>query len=167
MNDDVLPAAPPRSRLAGVNHIAIMTPDLERLIRFYERVFGATPGVPSDNQPWKCSLEIAPGTVFHLFEVPAAIARQPDDLPFDQGSINHFALEARDAEAFLQIRALLIAGSHADESVFESPGTFSLFAVDPDGLFIEVTLVRPSDWTPPFKTTAFVPHDAERGSMPP
>jgi catechol 2,3-dioxygenase-like lactoylglutathione lyase family enzyme len=156
MDDDLASPPSPRSRLAGISHLVLTTSDLDRLVRFYETVFGASVVYRAARRPWKCTIEIAPGAIIRMFEVPAGSARQPDDLPLDAGSISHFALAARGKEAFLEIRALLIAGGHADESVFEGPNGFSLYALDPDGLFIEVTLERPPGWTPPFKTTAFV-----------
>lgn len=140
-----------------------MTPNLERLVRFYETVFGATVHRRAESHPWKCTIEIAPGTTIRVFEVPAGSGRQPEDLALDQGSINHFALAARDPAAFMEIRALLIAGTHADEVVHEGPHGFSVYATDPDGLFIEVTLAKPVAWMPPFRTTAFVPLNAEAG----
>lgn len=160
----VSPLSPPRSRLAGFSHIALMTPNLERLVRFYETIFGAVTHRRTESHPWRCTIEIAPGTTIRVFEVPAGSARRPDDLALDQGSINHFALAARDPAAFMEIRALLIAGNHADEAVYEGPHGYSVYAVDPDGLFIEVTLAKPVEWTPPFRTTAFVPVSPTVGS---
>ncbi len=163
MNDDAHPAPLPPSRLAGFSHITLTTPNLKRLVRFYETVFGATAEARPSSPPWKAVLQLASGTTIRVFEVPPGSGRQPDDLPLDAGSINHFGLAARDADAFLEIRALLIAGNHADEVVYEGPHGYSIYAVDPDGLFIEVTLARPAGWAPPFPTTAFAASPASPG----
>ena len=152
MNDDVHPSRP---RVARIGHIALMTPNLARLTAFYVDVFGGSVASSTGSPPWKCTIQIAPGTLLHLYEVPAESARQQDDLPFDAGSINHFALEARSPEEFLRIRERLIAGGYTDTSVVAAPYGYSLNVLDPDGLYLEVTLERPDDWDPPFRTTAF------------
>lgn len=154
MNDDVHPS---RTRVARIGHIALMTPNLSRLTQFYVEIFGGAVVSSTGIPPWKCTIQIAPGTVLHLYEVPAETARRHDDLPFDVGSINHFALEAEDAEDFLAIRERLIAGGYTDASVMAAPYGYSLNALDPDGLYLEVTLERPEGWDPPFRTTAFSP----------
>ena len=154
MNDDVHPG---RTRVARIGHIALMTPNLARLTQFYVDVFGATLCSSTGDPPWKCTLQIAPGTVLHVYEVPSESARRHDDLPFDVGSINHFALEVESPEAFLEIRERLIAGGYTDASVVAAPYGYSLNVLDPDGLYLEVTLERPDNWEPPFRTTAFSP----------
>lgn len=154
MNDDVHPSL---SRVARISHIALMTPNLARLTTFYVEIFGGAVVSSTGNPPWKCTLQLAPGTVLHLYEVPAESARRHDDLPFDVGSINHFALEILGPEEFLNIRERLIAGGYTDASVVAAPYGYSLNVLDPDGLYLEVTLERPPGWEPPFRTTAFRP----------
>ena len=159
MNDDVHLS---HMGVARIGHIALMTPDLARLTQFYVNVFGGAIVSSTGNPPWKCTLQLAPGTVLHLYEVPVESARRHDDLPFDAGSINHFALEARSPEAFLSLRERLIAGGYSDASVVAAPYGYSINVLDPDGLYIEVTLERSADWDPPFRTTAFNPMSAPR-----
>ncbi len=154
MNDAVLPS---RTRVARISHIALMTPNLARLTEFYVDIFGGSVISSTGNPPWKCTIQLAPGTVLHLYEVPAESARRHDDLPFDVGSINHFALEAQGPEDFLSIRERLIAGRYTDASVMAAPYGYSLNVLDPDGLYLEITLESPPNWDPPFRTTAFRP----------
>lgn len=157
MNDAVHTTPPVGPLLARIGHLALMTPDLARLTDFYVTIFGAAVTESTGNPAWKCIIDIAPGTALHLYEVPVSSARRHDDLQFDAGSINHFALEAASPNAFLAIRAGLMAGGYADEAVVAAPHGYSLNAVDPDGLYLEVTLARVEDWEPPFRTTAFLP----------
>ncbi len=154
MNDDVHPSRP---RVARIGHIALMTPNLARLSAFYVEVFGGTVASSTGNPPWKCTIQLAPGTLLHLYEVPPESARRHDDLPFDVGSINHFALEAGGPEDFLSVRERLMAGGYTDASVMAAPYGYSLNVLDPDGLYLEVTLERQDGWEPPFRTTAFKP----------
>jgi catechol 2,3-dioxygenase-like lactoylglutathione lyase family enzyme len=154
MNNDVHSS---RTLLARISHIALITPNLARLARFYVEIFGGSVVSSTGNPPWKCTLQLAPGTILHLYEVPPESARQHDDLPFDVGSINHFALEAGGPEDFLSIRERLIAGGYTDTSVMAAPYGYSLNVLDPDGLYLEITLEAPPGWNPPFRTTAFQP----------
>lgn len=159
MNDDVHLS---HMGVARIGHIALMTPDLARLTQFYVDVFDGVIVSGTGQPPWKCTVQLAPGTVLHLYEVPAESARRHDDLPFDVGSINHFALEARSPEDFLRLRERLIAGGYSDASVMAAPYGYSINVLDPDGLYIEVTLERPTGWEPPFRTTAFSPLPTSR-----
>lgn len=154
MNDEVH-CSP--THVARIGHIALMTPDLARLTQFYVEIFGGEVASSTGNPPWKCTLQLSRGTTLHLYEVPAESARRHDDLPFDVGSINHFALEAESPQAFMAIRERLITGGYTDSAVMAAPYGYSLNVIDPDGLYLEVTLDRPEDWEPPFRTTAFRP----------
>lgn len=152
MTQDTNAASP----VSAVNHIALMTGDLDRLAGFYVTVFGAEVLARSEGSPRKCFVRLTPATGLHLFEVPADRARKPADDAYDPGSINHFALESPDPGTFLSTRARLIAAGRADETVYDAPGLYTVFATDPDGLFIELILRKTGDWTPPFATEPFV-----------
>ena len=143
------------SPVSAVNHIALMTAGLDRAVDFYQRVFGAEVLARAEGQPRKCFLKLTQDTNLHMFERPQAAARPTDD-PFDEGSINHFALQARHPEAFIAIRAKLIADGRATEAVYDAPGLYTMLATDPDGLLIEVLVPKQPAWTPPFATEPFV-----------
>ena len=82
-------------------------------------------------------------------------ARRAGDHAFDPGSINHFALEARDPGEFVRIRASLIQAGRTDETVYDATDLYTVFATDPDGLFIELILRKVTGWDPPFATKPF------------
>lgn len=142
------------SPVAAINHIALVTVDLDRLVDFYTRVFGAQVLARAEGQPRKCFLNLTPDTNLHVFEDPQAAAK-PADHPFDEGSINHFALQASDPDTFIGIRDTLIAYGHATKTVYDAPGLYTIFATDPDGLLIEVLIPKEQGWTPPFATEPF------------
>jgi catechol 2,3-dioxygenase-like lactoylglutathione lyase family enzyme len=146
---------PTGSPVSAVNHIALMTARIDRVVDFYEHVFGAEVLARIEGQPRKCFLKLTPNTNLHVFERLQARAK-PADNPFDEGSINHFALEASDPDTFTAIRAKLIADEYANETVYDAPGLYTIFATDPDGLLIEVLVPKQPDWTPPFATEPFV-----------
>lgn len=143
------------SAVSAVNHIALMTADLDRLVGFYQQVFGAEVLARGEGQPRKCFLKVAAATNLHVFERPRARATSTEN-PFDEGSINHFALQASDPEAFTTIRSKLILDGHAAETVYDAPGLYTLFATDPDGLLAEVLVPKETGWTPSFATEPFV-----------
>lgn len=143
------------SPVSAINHIALMTGELDRLADFYATMFGAQILARSEGAPRKCFLELTPATSLHLFEVGPERARRTDDDAFDPGSINHFAIEARDPEEFVRIRASLIQAGRAEKTVYDAPDLYTIFATDPDGLFIELILRKISGWDPPFATKPF------------
>jgi catechol 2,3-dioxygenase-like lactoylglutathione lyase family enzyme len=142
------------SPVSAINHIALMTGELDRLADFYATMFGAQILARSEGTPRKCFLQLTPATSLHLFEVGPERARRTDDA-FDPGSINHFAIEACDPEEFVRIRASLIQAGRAEEAVYDAPDLYTIFATDPDGLFIELILRKISGWDPPFATKPF------------
>ena len=144
------------SAVSGLNHLALTTGDIDRLADFYVGVFGAELLARSEGVPRKCFIRLAPATNLHVFEVGPDEARKPDDPPFDRGSISHFALEARDPATFVQVRARLVAAGRSDGAVYEQEGLYTLFATDPDGLFVEWLVLKVEGWRPPFETSPFV-----------
>ena len=144
------------SPIAAIAHVALTTGNLDRLAGFYEAVFGAEVFARSEGSPRKCFLRLTAETSLHVFEVGPEQARRAEAGPFDTGSINHFALEAPDPGAFLGIRARLIEAGRGGEKVYDAPDLYTLFATDPDGLFIEVILHKTGAWSPPFATEPFV-----------
>ena len=127
--------------LAGVNHVAIITDDTERFVRFYEEVFDATVSHREDIGPGTLTIvDIGPCTELNVFEVG-------DDAPgvargsmFGHGPIDHVGLQAADRAAFVEIRRRLVAHGASDGFVTDFGRSHSIFFTDPDGLEGEVLL---------------------------
>jgi catechol 2,3-dioxygenase-like lactoylglutathione lyase family enzyme len=131
------------SHLTGLNHVAVITADLDRFVAFYSHVFGmeevfreTIPGLRhailriDDGSSWLHPAEI-PGN-----EHAAAISKM-----FCRGHLDHIALAARSRESFEALRARLVAAGASDGSV-ENLGAFhSLWFQDPDGMRGELTLL--------------------------
>jgi catechol 2,3-dioxygenase-like lactoylglutathione lyase family enzyme len=132
----------------GIHHVACLTADLDRLIAFYERIFGArvTFDRTEDNGLRHAFIEIGDGTVLHPFEVAADTVpeRQP---MLKRGRLDHVALMAASEEAFRELRRRLIAAdAYAIEGgrVTDMGGSvWSLSFHDPDGTWVEVMWVGP------------------------
>lgn len=128
--------------LAGVNHITFLTGDLDELARFYEEVFGARKlmelPVPEPEGPGRHALiSLGAGATLHAFELtptPPPTARPM----FQRGRIDHFALNAADAETFAQLREELIRRGLTDGDVTDFGVLRVLTFTDPDGHSIEL-----------------------------
>jgi catechol 2,3-dioxygenase-like lactoylglutathione lyase family enzyme len=127
--------------LAGVNHVAVITEDTERFVRFYQEVFDATVSHREQIGPGILTMvDIGPRTELNVFEVH-------DDAPdvtrgslFSHGPIDHIGLQAADREAFVEIRRRLVAQGASDGFVTDFGRSHSVWFKDPDGLEGEVLL---------------------------
>ncbi|HZQ27683.1 MAG TPA: VOC family protein [Acidimicrobiales bacterium] len=141
--------------LNGVNHVAVLTSDTDRLHAFYRDVFDAT--VFHDRTEAEgvrlSFVDIGPATQLNVFEVVDNTEAQRQTPMFGRGRIDHLGLEAASKEAFDTIRERLIACGATDGFVTDFGGAISVFFRDPDGLEGEVCLhnphARPEDMKPP------------------
>ena len=131
--------------LDGVNHVAVLTQDTDRLSRFYTEVFDAPPARTIQHQPgFKLSLiDIGEGRELNVFEIDgnAEAARQTP--MFGRGRLDHVGLQATSLDAFEEIRRRLMARAAADDFVTDFGPVLSIFFVDPDGLEGEVVVANP------------------------
>lgn len=141
--------------LSGVNHVAILTNDTERLHAFYRDVFDATVfHDQTEREGVRLSLvDIGPTAKLNIFEVVGNTEAERQTPMFGRGCIDHIGLEAASQEAFDTIRERLIACGATDGFVTDFGAAISVFFRDPDGLEGEVCLhnptARPEDVKPP------------------
>jgi catechol 2,3-dioxygenase-like lactoylglutathione lyase family enzyme len=135
--------------LKGVNHVAILTKDTERLHAFYREVFDAAVFADREETPGvRLSLiNIGDYAQLNVFEVSGNAEADKQVPMFGRGRIDHIGLEAADRESFDEIRRRLMARGAADSFVTDFGGAISVFFTDPDGLEGEVLLHNP-DATP-------------------
>ena len=128
--------------LDGINHVAVLTNDSDRLHAFYRDVFDAE--VFSDMSPEPglrlSFVRIGPTAMLNVFEVDDNTEAQRQTPMFGRGRIDHLALEAASHEAFDTIRERLIERGSTDGFVTDFGVSLSIFFVDPDGLEAEVCL---------------------------
>jgi catechol 2,3-dioxygenase-like lactoylglutathione lyase family enzyme len=131
--------------LDGINHVALLTADTDRLVAFYSEVFGATVEGQLEPGPGMrlTFLNIGGNREFNVFQVDgnAEAARQTP--MFGRGRIDHLALQAASLEAFDTIRARLMERGASDGFVTDFGPILSLFFRDPDGLEAEVCVRNP------------------------
>jgi catechol 2,3-dioxygenase-like lactoylglutathione lyase family enzyme len=133
--------------VAGVNHVAESTQDLDRLAAFYRETMDIPFVELTDGRGRHGFLLLGGdasgglGSILHVFEVPAAIADYGDPAAmFRRGRLDHIAIEAAGEAALAEIRKRTMAAG-ASDGVVRVFGNWllSLHVADPDGMRIEVT----------------------------
>ena len=128
----------------GFNHVAILTDDSDRFIRFYQDMFDAE--VLHRQQDGHLSLaliKIGDDIDINLFEIKGNEEAQRQKPMFGRGRLDHLALQAASIDAFETIRQRLIDRGASDGFVTDFGQVLSLFFVDPDGLEAEVCVPNP------------------------
>lgn len=143
--------------LNDIHHLTFITADMNRLICFYERIFGAHITIDLEEEGLRHAfIEVGPHTVLHPFQVPGI--EPPGHQPmFKRGRLDHFALNAASEEAFREVRRRLVAEGLSDGAVTDMGSLLLPSFTDPDGGGHEVVWVKPgvpvaqglkrSEWT--------------------
>jgi catechol 2,3-dioxygenase-like lactoylglutathione lyase family enzyme len=132
--------------LNGVNHVAILTNDSERLHAFYREVFDASVSHDaSEGEGVRLSfIDIGPFSELNVFEIDDNTEAERQTPMFGRGRIDHLGLQAESVEAFDEIRRRLIDRGCTDGFVTDFGQILSLFFRDPDGLEGEVCVANPN-----------------------
>ena len=132
-------AAPP---VSGINHVAVVTGDLDRFGAFYGEVFGASLVVAlTDDHGRHALFDVGGGSVLHAFEQADNTHARGSSSFLDRGHIDHLALTARDGESFEALRAELVRRGVTDGAVTDFGVARSVYFEDPDGMGCEVMLM--------------------------
>ncbi len=131
--------------LDGINHVAVMTSDTDRLTAFYGEVFDATiDGEMREREGFRLTLvKIGPSSELNVFEIAGNDEARRQVPMFGRGRLDHLGLQAASLEAFDTIRDRLMARGASDGFVTDFGQTLSLFYRDPDGLEGEVCVGNP------------------------
>ena len=132
----------------GINHVATITNDSDRLQAFYQEVFEAEilrdgSEFPDGSGPRLSVIKIGPYAELNVFEIDGNTQADVQTPMFGRGRLDHFALQAESIEAFETIRERLRARGAADDFVTDFGPILSLFFRDPDGLEGEVCVNNP------------------------
>jgi catechol 2,3-dioxygenase-like lactoylglutathione lyase family enzyme len=128
--------------VSGINHVAILTQDLQRFIRFYADVFGLEL-IFEEATPAFSHAILRAGTSAWLHPASIAGNQHAAALPemFARGHIDHIALLAPSVEAFSEIRTRLVACGASRGNVEDLGAMHALWFQDPDGMKGEVCLI--------------------------
>jgi catechol 2,3-dioxygenase-like lactoylglutathione lyase family enzyme len=130
--------------LNGVNHVAIVTKDTDRLVAFYRAVFEAeVAGRQGFEGFWLTFISIGETAELNVFEIEGNTEADRQTPMFGRGRIDHVGLQAASMDAFDQIRDRLIARGASDQFVTDFGPVLSIFFRDPDGLEGEVCVPNP------------------------
>ena len=134
------------SLVTGINHVAVLTSDIDRFVSFYRDVF-EMPVLFEETTPTfrHAILRCGPSCWLH----PAAVSGSPHGsaLPdmFRRGHLDHLAITATSSAAFETIRSRLIE-REASTGVIEDLGAFhAVWFQDPDGMKGELCLIVDPD----------------------
>jgi catechol 2,3-dioxygenase-like lactoylglutathione lyase family enzyme len=127
---------------SGFNHIATMTSDMDRTIRFYETAFEAKvlAEIPRrDDHPWMKIVDVGGGAALNVFEVPAEDIIGERRRIGHRGAVDHFAFAVESRGVLEEMRGrLALAGAEEVGEIQQLGGELSLFFRDADGLELEV-----------------------------
>ena len=130
--------------LDGLNHVAVLTADTDRLHAFYRDVFEATVLHEFRGDGLRFSIVgIGPHTELNVFELDGNTEAERQVPMFGRGRLDHLGLEAASVEAFEEARRRLVERGCSDGFVTDFGPLLSLFFVDPDGLEGEVLVQNP------------------------
>jgi len=131
--------------LNGVNHVALLTNDTNRLHAFYREVFDATVSRDTETAPGVrlSFIDIGPDAELNVFQIEDNAQAQRQTPMFGRGRIDHLGLQAASLHAFEEIRRRLIARGASDGFVTDFGPIISVFFRDPDGLEGEICVANP------------------------
>ena len=125
----------------GINHIATMTPDLDRLVRFYTEAFEATVTfemAATDDHPRMVVLDLGGGGALNVFEVPEEKIVGSRSTMGGRGPIDHFGIAVDSHATLAGLRERMVAAGAELGEIQRLGGEWSLFFRDPDGMELEV-----------------------------
>lgn len=133
------PAAP---LIGAVNHVAIVTRDLDRFMDFYCRVLGLEVVFFEDTPALRHAiLRSGPLSWLHPVEMPGSAHARAGGEMFDRGHLDHISLAAASPQAFGELRRRLVACGASDGAVDDLGAFQALWFSDPDGMRVELALI--------------------------
>jgi len=130
------------SLLAGVNHVAVLTDDLDRFVAFYTEMFDIDVVFTESTPAFRHAIvRTGPTSWIHPAEVPGNSHAEALPAMFDRGHLDHIALVAGSTEAFASARDRLIERGATDGAVDDLGAFHSLWFTDPDGMRTELVVI--------------------------
>ena len=128
----------------GVNHLALVTPDMDATVRFWHGVLGArlvaTIGTPAFRHYF---FEVAPGNAvafFEYLEVEVDTFAKPAGVPFPQASqFDHLSLALPDEDALHRLQHRLKEHDCEVTDVVDHGIMRSIYFTDPNGIALEAS----------------------------
>jgi catechol 2,3-dioxygenase-like lactoylglutathione lyase family enzyme len=132
--------------LNGINHIALISHNIDRLREFYADVFEAEVGPTRPHgekgDETMTTIRIGPHTELNVVTIDGNPEPDHQTPMWGRGRLDHFGLEAASDEGFETIRCRLMERGASDGNVNDFGAVRSLFFRDPDGLEGEVLVAK-------------------------
>ena len=132
--------------LDGINHIALISKDVDRLRTFYTEVFDAEAGPTNPHGAGGGEtitvIRIGPHTELNVFTIEGNSEPDRQTPMWGRGRLDHFGLQAASDEDFEKIRQRLVERGASDGTVNQFGTVRSLFFRDTDGLEGEVIIAK-------------------------
>jgi catechol 2,3-dioxygenase-like lactoylglutathione lyase family enzyme len=128
----------------GVNHLALVTSDMDATVRFWHGVIGArlvtTLGTPAFRHYF---FEVAPGNTVAFFEYAGqrlATFTKPAGVPFEKASqFDHLSMNLPDEDALLRLHARLKSHGCEVTDVVDHSFLRSIYFSDNNGIALEAS----------------------------
>ena len=125
----------------GFNHVATLTTDMDRTVRFYRDAFEAElvfEMAAREDHPRMSILDLGGGAALNVFEVEAGDMIGDRRKQGHRGAIDHYALAVDSKDVLEQIKGRLVSAGAEIGEIQRLGDEWSLFFRDPDGMELEV-----------------------------
>jgi catechol 2,3-dioxygenase-like lactoylglutathione lyase family enzyme len=132
---------------SGIDHVATVTADSDRLQDFLVEVFDATvefDGPEYPGGPRMTVINIGPHTELNVFQIDGNDEPSKQTPMFGRGRLDHIGFRAPSIEVFDEIRRRLMESRATDGVVTDFGRKLSLFFRDPDAMECEVLVANPN-----------------------
>jgi catechol 2,3-dioxygenase-like lactoylglutathione lyase family enzyme len=139
---DQLSELPETPRWRGINHLALVTPDMDATVRFYAGVLGMRVAATTMAGPMRhYFFELAPQNTVAFFEVEGAETfAKPAGGPTDRAiQMDHIAFNVADEHALEQLRKRILAAGSEVTEVVDHGFIRSIYFTDPNGIALEAS----------------------------
>ncbi len=133
---------PPSPQWRGINHLALVTPDMDATVRFYAGVLGMPLVTTLMAGPMRhYFFEMAPGNTVAFFEVAEAET-------FDKGAgspaphpvqLDHLSFNLADEDALRQLQERIKAAGSEVTEIVDHGVMKSVYFTDPNGIALEAS----------------------------
>ena len=126
---------------SGFNHVATLTTDMDRTVKFYRDAFEAEVVFEMDakvDHPRMSILSLGGGAALNVFEVPAADMIGERNKQGHRGAIDHYALAVESKAVLEGVKERLVTAGAEIGEIQRLGDEWSLFFRDPDGMELEV-----------------------------
>jgi catechol 2,3-dioxygenase-like lactoylglutathione lyase family enzyme len=128
--------------LTGVNHVAVLTANLDRFIEFYTEVFDLDTTFTEAAPGFRHAIvRTGPTSWLHPVEVIGNAHAKALATTFDRGHIDHLALTAATPASFETIRERLVRRGVTDGTIEDLGAFHSVSFDDPDGMRVELVVI--------------------------